>query len=120
MLYNLHQSGWPTTDDLIAVMDMEVCTVCGERIDPRDLRTAGMVIEAVDSGVCGICQQEPDEKGWWCIENKLPRYGSIILGYEKIIGMFILKYIGDGIFITGETDRKRITHWMPLPEPPKA
>lgn len=51
---------------------------------------------------------------WISVKDKLPEKGECILAYNGLI-VSQCYYIGDGIFtvICG------VTHWMPLPEPPK-
>lgn len=52
-----HNSGYPTTDDLIAT-EAENCVWCGETIDPTDFQTQREVNEFVESGLCKPCQKK--------------------------------------------------------------
>lgn len=48
--------------------------------------------------------------GWISVEEKIPEMGQKVIAWVegKVVNLFILEY-----------DKELITHWMPLPEPPK-
>lgn len=56
--------------------------------------------------------------GWISVKDRLPKTGSLALVYGSLGAMTVARYIArndwvvPGLFST-------ITHWMPLPEPPK-
>ncbi len=55
---------------------------------------------------------------WISVKDRLPEAGSYVLAYLDFgYGYSITTsiYIKNG-FVTGEKD---VTHWMPLPQPPK-
>ena len=57
------------------------------------------------------------EKKWICVEDRLPEVGKSCLCYGNV------DYIEKGYFYGGTkvwyTENQKVTHWMPLPEPPK-
>lgn len=58
--------------------------------------------------------------GWISVKDRLPEDGEYVLTYnEDDIGYEIgMRYYIKGAFIAGCVNRD-VTHWMPLPEPPK-
>ena len=56
----------------------------------------------------GVTVQE-----WIPVTERLPDGGVEVLVYSKIIGICVDYYDGDTL---GYSD---VTHWMPLPQPPK-
>jgi len=68
---------------------------------------------------------------WISVKDKLPQDCANILYYERQCGVFKGFYSGGwhtdednlgvngGGYITDEVSQELVTHWMPLPEPPK-
>jgi hypothetical protein len=55
--------------------------------------------------------------GWISVEEKLPEIGSFVicfgLVYKTLRGVYVAVYYPDTFF------ERCVTHWQPLPEPPK-
>lgn len=61
---------------------------------------------------------------WISVKDRLPEVDQGILLYwnDDICTGYLTKYGNDFIFCDGFTDdyeKEFVTHWMPLPEPPK-
>lgn len=61
---------------------------------------------------------------WMSIYERLPKYGDYVLGIGPKHGYYICEYRGkSGIqlrpWFMAQGRSVKITHWMPLPEPPK-
>ena len=61
---------------------------------------------------------------WISVKDKLPNQNELVLCYsssEGVISDSLYSKIGSEIWFNGnkESYRNDITHWMPLPEPPK-
>ena len=52
---------------------------------------------------------------WIPVSERLPDESGEVIGYDAIHGIRVMFYHYSLIY----TDWKRVTHWMPLPEPPK-
>jgi hypothetical protein len=64
--------------------------------------------------------EPPEEKpGWISCSEKLPEDGVPFLAWEKA-GFAYVETASDGKFVVAEKNSATVTHWMPLPEPPKA
>ena len=59
---------------------------------------------------------------WISVEERLPDYDSTVLMFEQV-GLFTAIAMGrltrDEGFVTQDGFPADVTHWMPLPEPPK-
>lgn len=56
---------------------------------------------------------------WISVNDRLPEYERPVLGYDSEIEMVdIVNYIS-GKFFDLDGIQTDVTHWMPLPEPPK-
>jgi len=56
---------------------------------------------------------------WIGVEERLPRSGDTVLVYYRRgddRGVDIMRYVGRWVTVDWYT---KVTHWMPLPEPPK-
>lgn len=59
---------------------------------------------------------------WISVEERLPEVGQEYMTFRQFDGtMEVLHHKGDGVFggLEGLYVVYAITHWMPLPEPPK-
>lgn len=62
---------------------------------------------------------------WISVKDRLPENGEVIAfaetGCEYLIGVLDeSEYVGDGVCCYGDGVMMMcVTHWMPLPEPPK-
>lgn len=58
---------------------------------------------------------------WISVEERLPEVGESVLGYTKERDeCFVVTYSNTfKSFFSGQFPNDNITHWMPLPEPPK-
>lgn len=66
---------------------------------------------AIDFAIAALREQE--ERRWIPVTERLPDIGAVALAYSKIAGIFVDYYEGEAF---GYFD---VTHWMPMPEPPK-
>jgi hypothetical protein len=59
--------------------------------------------------------------GWVSVEERLPEVGTDVIGYsEKKDRCFVVAYSDTyKSFFSGQFTNDDITHWMPLPLPPK-
>jgi hypothetical protein len=66
--------------------------------------------------------------GWISVEDRLPKVGDFVVGYEKGEGIIFvcIRMLGvegsDGHWYISKGDElywADFTHWMPLPDPPK-
>lgn len=60
---------------------------------------------------------------WISVTDKTPDVGERVLVVHAAFGVQIAWRINNGvekwIFYTHESEDKSVTHWMPLPKPPK-
>ena len=58
---------------------------------------------------------------WISVDERLPEVGESVLGYaESMEECFVVAYSNTyRTFFCGQFPNDDITHWMPLPEPPK-
>lgn len=56
---------------------------------------------------------------WISVKDRLPERDVRVLGIDRLKVIEIVSLDEDGFFMTDECFLKRITHWMPLPEPPE-
>ena len=75
---------------------------------------------------CPNCRYQMlgEEKcGWISVKDILPDKHTTVLVYRPTMATkYMASYFGNGVFCEGAFDIKGnevITHWMPLPEPPK-
>ena len=52
-------------------------------------------------------------QGWISVDDRLPDVGNIVLIYSETYGVCLDSYSDDTF------DYFDVTHWMPLPQPPK-
>ena len=69
------------------------------------------LLKAIDFAVAALREQE--ERRWIPVTERLPDIGIEVLVYSEDDGICVDYYGGDSF---GYYD---VTHWMPLPEPPK-
>ncbi len=74
-------------------------------------------LEALDC----ICQPEAQIPKWISVEERLPKDYVDVLVYDKLDGIGVCQYssVLRKFFGDEEGMYLEITHWMPLPEPPK-
>lgn len=63
---------------------------------------------------------------WISVTDSMPRIGDVVLVYDKCIEDvttgYISEFLGDRyvwIIDCGQSISDEVTHWMPLPAPPK-
>lgn len=60
---------------------------------------------------------------WISVEDKLPEEGVKVLcsyeNYNKHAGFIVAMFVNGSFYGGGNYAPRGITHWMPLPEPPK-
>ena len=76
----------------------------------------------IDDALAYIQQLEAQVPRWIPVEERLPDYDSTVLMFEQV-GLFTAIAMGrltrDEGFVTQDGFPADVTHWMPLPEPPK-
>lgn len=55
---------------------------------------------------------------WISVKDKLPEKAGPYLVFHDDIGVGIALYLG-GLWLADNNHYEFVTHWMPLPEPPK-
>ncbi len=56
--------------------------------------------------------------GWISVEERLPENNQVVLGYHPMY-IFICKKLKDRFVVKMNLTPCDITHWQPLPQPPK-
>ena len=77
--------------------------------------------DAAADALAYIQQLEAQVPRWIPVEERLPEDDEMYLVYTTENTCAVYRYWGDGEWETewGEDASHDITHWMPLPEPPK-
>ena len=86
-----------------------------------------MVATAHDELANVIQSYEESKPRWIPVTERLPKYGDWVLGIGPKHGYHICEYrgithfpySGDSPWFSAKGRTLTITHWMPLPEPPK-
>ena len=98
----------------MAKLDIECCPICCAPV------------KAIET--CNSVRFEYDGPRWISVEERLPEHGKYVLcWYSDIDGgewHTVGKLLTNGIWAldiyeTDEPEYYTVTHWMPLPEPPK-
>lgn len=72
-----------------------------------------------------INQLEARAPKWISVKDRMPEIGTVVLGYAKhnpfsAYEVMLVRNLGNGFeMIRYQEYAARITHWMPMPEPPK-
>ena len=82
--------------------------------------------EAQRQNLITLMNEEPEPE-WIPVTERLPSYGDWVLGIGPQNGYYVCEYRGMSHFVYGgdspwfssKGKAVNITHWMPLPEPPK-
>lgn len=74
--------------------------------------TSGVVRATIMACKCAVDEMEVEEK-WIPVAERLPEVGKDVLVYSEYDGVSIDYHGGDSFGYA------LVTHWMPLPEPPK-
>ena len=100
----------------------------GSMSDYRAHMAVGSALRDVESIVDGFPTIEAEPK-WISVKERLPDNDRMVIGYTPCDGyMFVGYYVEDRnwkqwYIVTAMRSTKymtkRVTHWMPLPEPPK-
>lgn len=57
---------------------------------------------------------------WISVRDRLPEQEEYVAVYDAADGCVSVAYTFEGWWRTdGDADPEQVTHWMPLPEPPK-
>ena len=82
-------------------------------LEPREIQALAAASRRSDDAAAG----------WISVEDKLPHLGQTVIVYREYAWGEVKVEQGcrdlDGWWRVYGTRTKRITHWMPLPEPPK-
>ena len=73
-----------------------------------DQKIEGLAEDVMDIVTHGVTVQE-----WVSVDDRLPDVGNIVLIYSETYGVCLDSYSDDTF------DYFDVTHWMPLPQPPK-
>lgn len=78
---------------------------------PDEHPWAGRVCDLVDALIANrVTVQE-----WIPVAERLPKESGIVLGYDRVLGVSPCYFHADMISSAWQS----VTHWMPLPTPPK-
>ena len=70
-----------------------------------------------------VIRDIPEKDGWIPVTERLPANFVSVLGYMPAAAPFPpvreCYTVGDAFYFPALTDTQMVTHWMPLPEPPK-
>ena len=70
--------------------------------------------EIIDSIANGVTVQE-----WISVKDRLPEGGEIVIICTEKGFVYAGELIGDTWFLDNDSWTTNVTHWMPLPQPPK-
>ena len=89
----------------------------------------GAILQAIDEAPAVAYKLKATEpmttcQQWIPVSERLPHHGGIVLCYLRCDDMRILQWDGVGQWWLGygkgdDWQKKDVTHWMSLPEPPK-
>ena len=94
----------------------------------RDYEESGLfTISPYEAGEAADAIEELSEPRWIPVTERLPGYGDWVLGIGPKHGYHVCEYrgithfpySGDIPWFSAKGRTLTITHWMPLPEPPK-
>jgi hypothetical protein len=68
--------------------------------------------------ITDIAKVKAEGRQWISVTERLPEHSGLVLTYYNC-GTCDVSFIHNGKWY-GDCDDGRVTHWMPLPEPPKA
>lgn len=68
---------------------------------------------------CGMCELAFRRKVWISIEERLPDNGETVLTVDNEGYMIVASWYELGGWFLPVCRANPVTHWMPLPEPPK-
>jgi hypothetical protein len=99
----------------MAKLDIECCPICCAPV------------KAIET--CNSVRFEYDGPRWISVEERLPENEQIVIGYTPCDGYMFVGYYREEknwkqwYIVTAMRSTKymtkKVTHWMPLPEPPK-
>ena len=71
--------------------------------------------------ICGMIDDAPTIGGWISVKDRLPESGKRCLVYaaQGIERHISIASFGRHFHLSGRRAYWRVTHWMPLPEPPE-
>jgi len=55
---------------------------------------------------------------WISVKDRLPKYSVDVLSYDTACGIDVVTFI-NGMFYYDGCAMQHVTHWMPMPKPPK-
>lgn len=109
-----------TIEEAIQILDPKTCSEALEKYS-TDIETLEACIEAQN-----VVFDELRKRQWISVKDRLPEICQDVLVYCKntqrvTIGRFAHWYDNDGWDIVGTKGRFNdiVTHWQPMPEPPK-
>ncbi len=88
--------------------DSERCIACGEIIPEGRM-------------VCPRCEAKPDKGGWISVKDRLPEDGKLVITFKNGLYELAVYEARRHGWISGSWfwSMATVSHWMPLPEPPK-
>lgn len=105
-----------TREEAIRILDPETTAEALEGIEYyAGFRGKEAAIKAVDNAciLAVAALREQEERRWIPVTERLPDIGIEVLVYSEDDGICVDYYDGASFGYYG------VTHWMPLPEPPK-
>ena len=89
-------------------------------------KTTQMVVDEMKKGFINLINAQPKEEGWIPVTERLPdTFGEYNVAVKAMDGTFYSDYADYDRFAKKWTTGlffeigSKVTHWMPLPEPPK-
>ncbi len=87
-----------------------ICDGCGDR--SMNIACAGIADHLIAHGVT--------LQKWISVKDRLPEYEKPVMGWDaEMRDMGIVNFIYGQFFDILDMSETNVTHWMPLPEPPK-
>ena len=75
------------------------------------------------SEIWNVIDDAPTVSGWVSVKDRLPEHGKRYLIYatsgDNKIGYITTTAFGGHFVLSGRRAYWKVTHWMPLPEPPE-
>lgn len=79
-----------------------------------------LMVDGIGYNIPAESNQNTVKDQWIKVEDRLPKQATFVIAYKEnglVLGLY---FNADHEFKYGEQDQtNQVTHWMPLPQPPK-